>query len=227
MTPIDLLADRTFGFLRHLTLWGALRLFFGKKHRQFLYRSEFTKEETCNADFALLRSRWVDGYVLLWIVSGTIIFSIVCITSVSPGIRYFLLGLAAMRLLETFQSPLNTLVFDYARGRTDGRTASSSRLLVLSIVNVAELALWFAIVYALNVHLLCGATARADSLYFSVLTQFTVGYGDIHPIGILRTIAAIQVFCGFILSVLVLARAVSSLPHVAGLLDPPSSGPCP
>lgn len=39
-----------------------------------------------------------------------------------------------------------------------------------------------------------------DSLYFSIVTLFTVGYGDITPIGIGRLAAIIEVMLGYVLS---------------------------
>ncbi|WP_243388096.1 ion channel [Bacillus kexueae] len=45
-------------------------------------------------------------------------------------------------------------------------------------------------------------------LYFSAVTLFSVGYGDITPIGIGRWIALIEAFLGYILPTTVVARAV-------------------
>ena len=38
--------------------------------------------------------------------------------------------------------------------------------------------------------------ALANSLYFSVVTFTTLGYGDITPVGYSRIIAAFEAFCG-------------------------------
>ena len=39
-------------------------------------------------------------------------------------------------------------------------------------------------------------SALLNSIYFSVVTFTTLGYGDITPIGLSRLIAAIEAFCG-------------------------------
>ncbi|WP_243291543.1 ion channel [Bacillus sp. FJAT-47783] len=48
-------------------------------------------------------------------------------------------------------------------------------------------------------------------LYFSAVTLFSVGYGDITPVGIGRWIALIEAFLGYILPTTVVARAVISI----------------
>lgn len=46
------------------------------------------------------------------------------------------------------------------------------------------------------------------SFYFSAMTMFSVGYGDISPIGIGRMIATIQAFIGYTLPVAFVIRTV-------------------
>ncbi|MBZ5753667.1 ion channel [Metabacillus rhizolycopersici] len=46
------------------------------------------------------------------------------------------------------------------------------------------------------------------SLYFSAVTLFSVGYGDIVPIGIGRYLAVIEALIGYVLPVVFLARTV-------------------
>ncbi|MBA9028230.1 MULTISPECIES: potassium channel family protein [Bacillaceae] len=48
------------------------------------------------------------------------------------------------------------------------------------------------------------------SFYFSAMTMFSVGYGDISPIGIGRMVATIQAFVGYALPVAFVIRTVSS-----------------
>ncbi|WP_299094668.1 potassium channel family protein [uncultured Metabacillus sp.] len=48
----------------------------------------------------------------------------------------------------------------------------------------------------------------ATSLYFSAVTLFSVGYGDIVPIGIGRLLAVMEALIGYILPAVFLARTV-------------------
>ena len=48
-----------------------------------------------------------------------------------------------------------------------------------------------------------------DALYFSVVTESTLGYGDIRPIGISRFLACSQVLCGLVFAGLLVAKITS------------------
>jgi len=48
-----------------------------------------------------------------------------------------------------------------------------------------------------------------DYLYFSAVTFFTVGYGDVCPMGLCKTLAIVTAFAGNIVTVVLMAIAVS------------------
>ena len=52
---------------------------------------------------------------------------------------------------------------------------------------------------------------QESPFYFSFVTQTTLGYGDVKPLGWTRLVAAVQVFIGVLLVTLILARAVSDV----------------
>ncbi len=52
-------------------------------------------------------------------------------------------------------------------------------------------------------------TQLLDSIYFSVITMTTIGYGDITPVGFARLIVAIQGVSGYFLLALVVTKLVS------------------
>ena len=84
------------------------------------------------------------------------------------------------------------------------------RSLVLAAINYVDLMLWFGLIYALNYQLLNGAGQPATAFYFSVITQLTIGNGDVSPTGWLRIIAAAQGLIGALFVIVVLGRAVSA-----------------
>ncbi len=225
LSPATWLAKKFFGGLRYISFWAIPRALFAKRNPVFKFRGELSPAEASDTGLSIRRSRAIDLYVLFWTLTSPLTFVIVSNVAVSLGWQIAIYFLATVRLIESIQSPLNTLVFDLHRGRTDSNTASSSRLLVLTLLNTLEFAVWFAVLYALNLQFLCGARRKVDALYFSVMTQFTVGFGDIHPSAGLRYLATLQVTGGFLLAVIVLARAVTTLPAMKGLLDSQKTPP--
>jgi hypothetical protein len=104
---------------------------------------------------------------------------------------------------------------------------STVRTLTLAAINYVQLMLWFGLVYALNYqnlidqsHTLSAAlwfqrpvpAEPITAFYFSIITQLTIGYGDVYATGWLRTIAALQGLIGALFVIVVLARAVAAAP---------------
>ncbi|MEM7318810.1 MAG: potassium channel family protein [Pseudomonadota bacterium] len=58
-----------------------------------------------------------------------------------------------------------------------------------------------------------GSQTPTDVLYFSYVTFTTVGFGDLHPIGLCRAIAVSEAITGYILLGLFVAAAVSVFEH--------------
>ena len=98
------------------------------------------------------------------------------------------------------------------------------RLLLLVAHNYAEVALWFAFVYAeFPGHFsttACNVRETVCAIYFSVITMATVGYGDITPMdGVGRALVVAQISVGIFLTVVILARVIANLPQLPSL-DP-------
>ncbi len=55
-----------------------------------------------------------------------------------------------------------------------------------------------------------GGLVSRDFLYFSTMTFFTVGYGDICPIGSARIVAMIEAFVGHVISVILVALIINN-----------------
>src|SRR5207237_1247870 len=79
------------------------------------------------------------------------------------------------------------------------------RTVAVDMLNYLTFALMFAGLYLAN-----GSqfnppiTTPADAIYFSITTLTTLGYGDVIPLGCMRTLAAIQVLFGLFLIVLLI-----------------------
>jgi hypothetical protein len=150
-----------------------------------------------------------EGYVVWWFVFALVISVAVCLLYdrvVAVGWLAYLLA-ALIYLLALLRVPeiiVRTTTVDFSD------VVLIQRSLVLAAINYVELMLWFGLIYALNYQLLNGAGQPATAFYFSVITQLTIGYGDVSPTGWLRMIAAAQGLIGALFVIVVLGRAVSA-----------------
>jgi hypothetical protein len=150
-----------------------------------------------------------EGYVVGWFVFALVISVAVCLLyDCVVAVRWlaYLLAalvylLAPLQVLEIIE---RTMTVDFSD------VVSTQRSLVLAAINYVELMLWFGLIYALNYQFLKGAGQPATAFYFSVITQLTIGYGDVFPTGWLRIIAAAQGLIGALFVIVVLGRAVSA-----------------
>jgi hypothetical protein len=134
--------------------------------------------------------------------------------------RAFVLALfAGWRVIDILQASVNTLLFDpFWEGAERQRFLSVRRKILLTSVNYVELLVLFGLIYS------AGRSSFAeplkewyDAFYFSGVTQLTIGYGEIQPVGWNKLVAVMQGLLSFFFAVLLLARIVSVLPEVQEL----------
>lgn len=136
---------------------------------------------------------------------------------VNSCLSYVLLSWGALRIFETVVYQVNLILFDtFQSGLRAHR--SYRRLLILALHNYFEVLVWFAVAYrtfssqfkpngGVDVSSLIG------SLYYSLVTLSTVGYGDITPVGTGGTVLVVaEILVGLFLTLLILARLVAFLP---------------
>ncbi|MFO3660204.1 potassium channel family protein, partial [Pseudomonas amygdali] len=63
--------------------------------------------------------------------------------------------------------------------------------------------------YGLNTNQPWSISLALNSLYFSLVTFTTLGYGDISPVGVGRVVAVILVMCGLIIMTLTIGKVAS------------------
>lgn len=202
LSPLTLIAERFFRVLQYLppqVFWPS--------------RSDLSTEEIASSGPTTRRAKRIDylviGYCLVELIA------IVALSLVSPlrlGVRLVVRAAAVLRVVDIVQVTVNLTVFDASRGRSDNLTASMPRLVVLAFVNFIELILCFALIYSSDLSRLHNASGVGDAVYFSAITQLTIGYGDITPLGWLRWAVVSQGIAGLVFVVLVFARVLSNLP---------------
>lgn len=160
------------------------------------------------------RSRHVDNYILAWIVFEVLLAVMLDLTEIF-WLCVVIRVLMGLRIIDIAQANINLNVFDRLRFvETSHVTVSVTRNLILAAITYVELVLVFAVVYATmpaNIH---GLVHTYDCFYFSLTTQITVGYGDLHPVGIARYVGTLQGMIGLFFSLLIMSRFVSLLPAV-------------
>jgi hypothetical protein len=219
-SPITALVCWLFNVARWLTFlhWRA------KKNPHRKARNKVTEEELNKSEYTRWRALWIEGYVILWIAVESVAISMECMGLTRGWLPLVLIFFALWRILDIVQYAVNTTLFDGLSGRPDNCVASRARMIVLAGVNYIELCACFGIIYAAycanqNCCHLSGAGSPLTAFYFSIITQLTIGYGDVHPMGWLRIVAAAQGLIGTIFVVLVFARLVAALPQIKGVLD--------
>ena len=172
---------------------------------------------------ATLNARATDFYVLLWLAIA-IASNVIVATSECAALLVIVQVLLVSRVLEMIRAATGTSLIDRLRGRADTVVASSERLVLLALVNYLELILCFAVFYSIHRALLlhpADATAATplEALYFSVLTQLTISFGDPLPYQWLRYTAALQGLLGLLFIAVVIARIIGSQRQLRGLRD--------
>ncbi|WP_396201908.1 potassium channel family protein [Gemmatimonas sp.] len=163
-----------------------------------------------------LRSRRKEAYILTWFAIELLLL---LVTELEVGWPLWIPRvLATIRILDIFQSSVNLSVFDQLRTEERVVISSAVRTLVLSFLNYLELLICFGIVYVTMLSKLAGAESWMDAIYFSVVTQLTIGYGDIRPLGEARFVAAMQGLIAVAFTILILGRIVSVLPKIESVM---------
>lgn len=203
--------ERLFFFLQFLTP----EKYFCKSRSQI---QNECKEHGERRNKSKIRSIEVEWFILGWIFIE-IASPFILESSAENWIVHLLFLLIVVRIVAIFQTAINISLFDNLRIEAEDHYIKNfTRSITLSLVNILELILCFGFVYAvcLKNGMLKGPDplSISDGYYFSGITQLTIGYGDIRPIGIVRFIAVGQGLVSLILTVLLLGRFISYLPKM-------------
>jgi hypothetical protein len=155
-----------------------------------------------NSDFKNPSESLTEKYVLVCLLIELLIVLAFLLPITSQSVVGWVIGiLALLRIVEII-------------GRTVDVTDVSSavRTLVLAGINYVELALCFGVIYAWNYQKLSGADRPITAFYFSIITQLTIGYGDVYPMSWLRFVAAVHGLLSALFVISVFARAIGALP---------------
>jgi hypothetical protein len=165
---------------------------------------------------AIKRARKIDRYICACILAEIIGVALVSRASLvmNGWIRWPVMIFAILRLVDIVQVNINLSLFDVLRtGREYHYMASVVRSIINVILNYFEIILCFGILYRFNEQHLDKARGWTDAFYFSVVSQVTIGFGEIMPGSSLRWLTALQFILGYFFTALIIGRFISLLPH--------------
>jgi len=162
------------------------------------------------------RARKVDLYISICVALE--ILSVVLVSTklaYSGLVQWAITIFVLLRLIDIIQVNINLSLFDVLRtGREFNYMASVVRSIINVMINYFEIILCFGIIYRFDQKYLNAASHWTDAFYFSVVTQITVGFGQIMPQGILKLVTVLQFILGYFFTALIISRFISLLPHV-------------
>lgn len=157
------------------------------------------------------RAQFVEKVVALWVPCCALALWSLPITRWTFGADVVCVC-ALIRVADILQAHVNAHVWDVRRvlhPQTE-HVSSLQRSLLLAAINYFELIGWFAVVYS-TFGLVKGASRVSDYLYFSAITQLTIGYGDLTPLCGAKLLAPLQAMLGTMLLVVGVARLVAGI----------------
>ena len=152
------------------------------------------------------------------------------VTPPATAIRNVLIAFAIWRILDISAYAQRVVIFDryipvaMGAAQPEHVIGSKERVIVMSFINYLETGLCFAMLYWLlpNASVVQSGTTMnsgQDALYFSFVTQLTIGYGDFTPKGDARWIAVTQGFLGTLYLTVVIARFIATLASVTDVSE--------
>lgn len=182
------LASSIFGCLRQLTL------------SENIERARFIRAR---------KAGFVELWVLMWAILAFLIWIIQW--NSTDLLKGFIFSLIGWRIFEIVIQQVNVLIFDPYRN-ADYEVTSLPRLIILGLLNYAEIVFWFATIYLnFSTHF---DFAKTD-LPWRVLYNSTLmmsGWGSVKPTDAFGFILAlINVFVGLFITLIVVSRLVGLL----------------
>jgi hypothetical protein len=176
-----------------------------------------TAADVADETFVVRRATALEWYILSWVALEGCVVATLLAGATYPGWTHPALYLVVgIRIVEILQKAFSVTVFARLSRRTDDSIVSAPRMVFLAFVNFAELAACFGTIYALDLAKLHGADGVVAAYYFSLITQLTIGFGDIVPTGYLRLVVVMHGAVAVAFFTLVFARLMTALPELTG-----------
>jgi len=162
----------------------------------------------------------IDAWVHLHLFLAIILWAAFSIVDSVVWLTWIFVIYGILRISDIVIYNINVILFDQYRhngSKKDHMVRSFRRILICLFINYSEILLWFAIFYRFFKHCFSMPNVCLNnlwgSLYFSIVTMTTLGYGDIKPINNCGAcLCGLQTLIGVFWVVVVVARFITVLP---------------
>ncbi len=164
----------------------------------------------------------IDVWVHLHLFLAVILWAAFSIVDLVLWLIWFFIIYGFLRISYVVFYSINVIFFDQFRRDSSPRfymVKSYRRILICLVINYTEILLWFAIFYRFfkNCFYMPNVCLNTlwGSLYFSIITMTTLGYGDIKPINNWGAfLCGLQTLIGVFWAVVMFARFITVFPKV-------------
>ena len=158
---------------------------------------------------------WVLGFSIV-----AVIFVLLIPISLGSWLAFAALIIGGLRVLEIIGYLFNVLLLSTSKespGESVPPLLSARRSLVLALHNYIEIVLWFAVTYSILAERFIDCakvlSSSVGSVYFSVVTMTTLGYGDVTPTDSLTwALVTLQTAIGLFMVLVVVGWIIGLLP---------------
>jgi hypothetical protein len=164
-----------------------------------------------------------DKYLTTWLLVEILCLVFVRWISDQALLAVMLVSVAGARIIDIVHVSMSVLLYGRFRDGDRYVVASLRRSLLINSINFLELLILFAFIYygSLRADFRPELSSFLDSIYYSAVTQLTLGYGDCVPVSSHARLLAIgQAVCGYFFTILIFGRVVALLPKPVILSEP-------
>lgn len=215
-----------FRVLSYISLFSLVRLILGdlvQKCAYFFKHPNASKQEY--KDFRNVRLNpffYSSLFSEIWVIFNLIMSitaSLIMTPHLNPSLSIALCVYAVWRSFDIFVYQVNVLLFDPIRvGRDQYRIKSTTRMILMLIINFAEYIFWFSTIYLFVSISNCQDITYVHIISFNIFTNIS-NIHNLPDFEKLLIIGHIESIIGLFMNLVCLARFISMLPPVKSLKD--------
>jgi hypothetical protein len=159
------------------------------------------------------RAKKVDTFIVICFLVSSFLIALIHIIAIE-AVRYIAVLFFAWRISDVVCAAIRVILFDRISYPGKNRVVSTkARIVTLGFLNFIELGVCFGGIYSCFPQLIYSDHRDfLQAFHLSFISQITIGYGDVYPLGWLRPVTWLQGLSGIIILTLLVARYIGLLP---------------